>query len=86
MDLPSVCPLCDSERVNCTFLSPGDADAPGTLVFSCPDCGSYVESLLSDLDATTDDCPSIPAPRLQPHGQPDDDKASSPAPGWSDIR
>jgi len=60
MDLPSVCPICDSERVNYTYVLRHDAAAHGTLVFRCADCGSYVESLITDFDPPADEPRSAP--------------------------
>ena len=89
MDLPSVCPICDSERVNYTYLLRHDAAARGTLVFRCADCGSYVESLITDFDPPDDEPQStphsIPAQRLQPHGRLDDHEQPSPTLGWTDV-
>lgn len=69
MDLPSVCPICDSERVNYTYLLRHDPAAPGTLVFRCADCRSYVESSITDFDPPADDpqpvAQSISAQRVQ---------------------
>lgn len=70
LDLPSACPLCDSENINYTYLPRADASARGTLVFRCTDCTSYVESLISDLDPPIDypqpAAPPIPARRVAP--------------------
>jgi len=78
MDLPSACPYCDSERVHYAYL-PHDGAATvaiGTIVFSCTECGSHVESPITDFQPPADDSQwaanSIPAQRLQPHGQLDD--------------
>lgn len=53
MDLPSLCPLCDSERVHYTYLSCQEASGIGRLVFRCTDCRSYVEAPVSDFDPPT---------------------------------
>jgi len=55
MDIPSVCPYCDSEHVSYTYRPAADADATGTLVFSCTRCGSHVESPVTTFEPRRDD-------------------------------
>lgn len=63
MDLPSLCPLCDSALVNFTYLPGDDADIGGRLVFRCADCSTYVEALISDFDPpVTDPSPACSNP------------------------
>lgn len=70
MDLPSVCPYCDSEHASFTYRPVADAVGTGTLVFSCAQCGSHVESSVTSFEPPRDDprwiaAPTIPTQRLE---------------------
>lgn len=76
MDLPTVCPYCDSERVTYRYRPAIGAVGVGAMVFSCADCGSHVESSVTSLDAPRDDprwiAPAVPTQRLQSDAELDD--------------
>jgi hypothetical protein len=76
MDLPSACPYCDSEHVNYTYLPGDESTGVGTLVFSCTDCASHVESPITDFEPPSNDpryVPrDIPTQRPQPGAEADD--------------
>lgn len=78
LNLPSACPLCDSEHISYTYLPRADTSGRGTLVFRCTGCASYIESLVSDLDPPID-CP-MPASQSTParHAEPIDAERHQP--------
>ena len=55
VDLPSVCPYCDSAELNYTYVRDVDPRQPARLVFTCRTCGSHVESDVTDIDPPVDD-------------------------------
>ncbi len=74
MDLPSVCPYCDSVEMNYTYLWHLDPREPARLVFTCRTCGSHVESDVTDFEPPVDDprwtIATIPAHRTEQAADP----------------